>query len=90
MTNQERLALILRSKEKNEIIRGYFIDLYPYVPGHSEAIVRLRNQEKSFYYMNQKRVSEVNSQYKWYNIYFLRNNDIYWCICKKQGEVVGC
>ena len=52
-------------------------------------IVRLRNQDRSKYYLNQNLVLTLDMQKKWYNDYLKRLNDIYWCIQNKEGIIIG-
>lgn len=89
MIQQGRKEIVVKSKAKYQIIHGRNIDLHPYALEHGEAIVRLRNQEKSRYNLNQKESSTIEGQNKWYDIYAQRDDDIYWCICNKAGDVIG-
>ncbi len=89
MTIQERKALILKSKVKGQVVQGKYVDLYPCTPEHGETIVRLRNQEKSRYHLNQKEASTIERQNAWYNDYALRDDDLYWCIYSKTGNIIG-
>ena len=89
MTPQERKTVVINSKNKDQIIQGYYIDLHPYVFQHGETIVKLRNQEKSRYNLNQKETSTTEGQNKWYDGYMKRNDDIYWCIYNKEDKIIG-
>ena len=89
MTSQERKALVLKSKAEVQVIKGKYVDLYPYIIEHGETIVNLRNQEKSRYNYNQKEASTVEGQNEWYSGYAQRDNDIYWCIYDKIGNMIG-
>lgn len=74
---------------RGKIIKGEFIELHPINEAFFEDIVNLRNLEKNRYYLNQDSVLTVEMQRKWYNLYCQRNNDIYWCICNRQGDFIG-
>lgn len=74
---------------REKIIEGQFVDLVPIKPELLADIVRLRNQEKSKYYLNQLMDISLVSQNKWYEEYLERDNDIYWCAVNKEGIVVG-
>ena len=89
MTPHERKNIVIESKRKDRIIRGKYIDLFPCTLEHSEEIVKLRNQEKSLYYLNQKQLSTLEGQNKWCDSYAQRDDDIYWCIYNKNGDMVG-
>jgi len=89
MTQEERRAVIIESKQENSIIKGFFIDLYPCKLEYGEEIIRLRNQERSRYNFNQLYVSTIELQHKWFVDYENRDNDIYWCINDKKGNIVG-
>ena len=45
MTPQDRKSLVIKSKAKDQIIQGNYIDLRPYEFENGEAIVSLRNQD---------------------------------------------
>ena len=89
MYPEERLELINASKGHNQIIYGKHINLQPYSPNHTSEIVRLRNQEKSRYFLNQREASTIESQSKWYTDYVQRNDDINWCISNKSNVIIG-
>ena len=89
MTPQERISLICKSKEKGNDLYGRYLDLKPYILEYSSDIVRLRNQEKSRYYLNQNELSTVDSQNAWYKRYIKIDDDIGWCIFDKKGSIIG-
>ena len=89
MTHDKRLSVISSGKEHKNVIQGQFIDLHPYEQKHTPEIVRLRNQEKSLYYLNQKKLLTIEKQNEWYSNYILRNDDINWCISNKSGDIIG-
>lgn len=71
------------------VLEGKCINLVPIKEIHFSDIVRIRNQEKNRYYLNQEKVLKVESQKKWYSEYLERDNDLYWCIENKEGIVIG-
>lgn len=71
-------------------VRGDYIDLLPYAPAHSNAVVRLRNLPEVRYFLNQDFESTLESQQAWAEDYFKRSNDIFWVLQDKLGMVVGC
>ena len=77
------------SRYRNEPYRGLSIDLVPIDESMLADIVRLRNQENSKYYLNQRGDLCIEQQAEWYDRYVGRDNDIYWCIRNKSGEIVG-
>lgn len=89
MTFKEREAIILKSREDGQAVGGSYIDLYPCKLKHGETFVRLRNQEKSRYNLNQKEVLTIEKQNAWYCDYEVRNNDLCWCIYNKAGNMIG-
>lgn len=89
MTPQERKEIILKNKAKGQIIQGEYIDLHPCTLEHGETIVKLRNQKKSRYNLNQKEASTIEGQNAWYSGYTQRDDDLYWCICNKAGRMIG-
>ena len=52
-------------------------------------IVRLRNQERSVYYLNLGHKLTLQAQQEWFAGYLTRNNDLYWCIYDKNGTAIG-
>ena len=89
MTPQERRAIVAESKARGHVIHGRCIDLHPCASEHEEAIVRLRNQAKSRYNLNQTEAFTIDGHRAWYEGYVLRDNDIYWCIHDKSGGMIG-
>ena len=89
MTLEERQDLIKTIKEERQVIYGQYINLHPYALEHSEMIVKLRNQEKSRYNLNQHEESNLYKQNEWYRDYSLRNDDLYWCIYNKAEIIIG-
>ena len=89
MTQQERISLICKSKEKGSDLYGRYLDLKPYILEYSNDIVRLRNQEKNRYYLNQTETLTVDNQNAWYKRYCKTDDDIGWCIFDKQSSIIG-
>lgn len=81
------MNLVLESRDK--IIKGDFIDLVPLRERYFSDVVRIRNQEKSKYYLNQRFDLTIQMQTEWYNEYLKRENDIYWVVLDKKGNVIG-
>ncbi len=54
-----------------------------------EDVIRLRNQKESKYFLNQNYDLTVEMQKEWFKEFLLRENDIYWAACNKQGDVIG-
>lgn len=80
---------MLQSKTEGQYIIGATIDLRPCTLEHSETIVKLRNQKKSRYHLNQKEASTIAGQDAWYQRYAQSDDDLYWCIYDKSGRMVG-
>lgn len=74
---------------KNEILKGRVIDLVPLKEEFCKYIVELRNKPRNMYYLCQDEKITLESQLSWYKEYLNRDNDLYWCIFKKNGEFIG-
>lgn len=74
---------------RKKVIIGLCLNLVPLNEKFLSDIVRLRNQDRSKYYLNQNLVLTLDMQKKWYNDYLKRLNDIYWCIQNKEGIIIG-
>ena len=77
------------SEFRGKNIVGKYIDLVPFTPEDAENVVRIRNEQKNRYYLNQTYELTVEGQKKWYETYLERDNDIYWCIYNKKNEFIG-
>ena len=77
------------TKARETIISGSFIDLVPLKECHFSDVVRIRNQEKSKYFLNQNYDLTIEMQTEWYKDYLKRENDIYWVVVDKKGTVIG-
>ena len=77
------------SEYRNRIINGEYIDLVPLKEEHFNDVVRIRNQPKSKYFLNQQYDLTVETQSDWYQKYLQRDDDIYWVICDKKGTIIG-
>ena len=87
MITQEQKAMV--EKTKKEKIIGQCVDFEPVSEKHLPDIVRLRNQDRSKYFLNQPQSITLEEQTNWYRTYVTRDNDIYWAVCDKEGKVVG-
>ncbi len=79
--------LVQEYREKT--ILGKSIELVPLKECFFEDVIRMRNQKDSTYFLNQQHDLTMEMQRKWYAEYLSRNNDLYWLVCNKQGDVVG-
>lgn len=77
------------SEYRGKTIYGDFIDLVPFNESHFSDVVRIRNQPKSKYFLNQDFDLTVEMQSEWYKDYLKRDNDIYWVIFDKSGTPIG-
>lgn len=84
MTQQEVVT-----KYRNEIIEGLCIDLIPVSKELLHDVVRLRNQDKSRYFLNQSMMLTLEMQTEWFHNYLNRMDDIYWCVREKKGAIIG-
>lgn len=74
---------------RQKVITGLCLNLVPLNEKILPDIVRLRNQDRSRYYLNQNLILTLDMQKKWYDDYLKRLNDIYWCIQNKEGIIIG-
>lgn len=74
---------------KQKVIKGVFCDLIPIREADLKDIVVLRNQERNKYYLHQETDITLDQQILWYQQYSEKNDDIYWGIHSKQGDLVG-
>lgn len=81
----EHIALQWRNKK----IEGRVIDLIPVAQRDLPEIVRMRNQPKSIYFFNQASRLTLEMQEQWFQAYLQRDNDLYWGIFTKNGEMAG-
>lgn len=74
---------------RKDPVEGLFVDLVPIEPRHFGKVVALRNIPQNMHFLNQTHELTVEKQMRWYDSYLARDNDIYWAICDKQGEMIG-
>lgn len=79
--------IITRYREKD--LPGKIVDLSPVMEKDLSSIVRMRNDPKMMYYLNQPQKITLESQKAWYGKYNERTNDLYWTIKDKNGLVIG-
>lgn len=79
--------IIREYREKK--IEGLFLDLVPYRTDLSPEIVRLRNRERNRHFLAQNEEITPESQLAWGERYLLREDDIYWCLFRKEGDFIG-
>lgn len=70
-------------------VKGRFIDLVPFEMKWAEPLLKVRNSEKSRYFLNQSYCLTLDQQRAWYEAYLERTDDIYWCILNKEGRFLG-
>lgn len=74
---------------RQTIIRGRFMDLIPVRESDLSDIVELRNRERNKYFLCQENDITLEQQKQWYETYCNRENDIYWGIHNKGGDLIG-
>ncbi len=82
------IDMVQELKEKS--ISGYFLTLIPYSKEFAPDVVRLRNNERTSYFLNQSFESTLLSQLEWTEEYNKKNNDLYWVIQSNEThEIIG-
>ena len=74
---------------RSKILYGKIVDLAPVQEDDLSDIVRMRNDPKMMYYLNQSQTITLDSQKNWYHNYERRTDDLYWVIKDKSGRIVG-
>lgn len=74
---------------RKHVIRGKFVDLVPADESFTDEIVSLRNTDRARHAFNQTQVLTAETQNQWFEQYRAREDDLYWCVCNKQGEFIG-
>lgn len=74
---------------KNRIIEGVCLDLVPLSATFSEDIAALRNREENRYNLNQDYELTKEMQDAWTEAYLDRDDDLYWCLVRKDGQFLG-
>ena len=70
-------------------MQGKIVDLSPVTENDLTDIIRMRNDPKMMYYLNQPMQITLDSQKAWYEKYKERADDLYWTIKNKDGQVIG-
>lgn len=74
----------------NIYLQGETVLLRPYSKFDASKVVDLRNTMRAQYYLNQGFESTIETQKKWQEEYFKRENDYYWVIeCRETGDFIG-
>ena len=84
-TELRNLINLYRSKT----ITGYFVDLVPATKRFAKEIIELRNSDRAKYFFNQNQDLTLESQIAWFDRYFSREDDLYWCLVDKSGDFLG-
>ena len=84
----DKIAELIEEYRQRDI-EGRIINLSPVMEDDLPSIVRMRNALKMMYYFNQTEELTLSSQKKWYYKYLQRNDDLYWTIKDKKGNVIG-
>lgn len=74
---------------RSKLVYGRIVDLSPVQEEDLADIVRMRNDPKMMYFLNQSNIISLEDQKEWYHNYERRTNDLYWTIKDKSGKVVG-
>lgn len=85
MCSFEEIVREYRSKS----LYGKIVDLVPVREDDLADIVRMRNNPKMMYFLNQSNTLSLDDQKAWYHNYEQRTNDLYWTIKDKTGKTVG-
>ena len=85
MKKVEEIVAEYRQKD----LTGKIVDMSPVTEKDLADIIRMRNDPKMMYYLNQPMEITLDSQKAWYDKYKERTDDLYWTIKDKDGLVVG-
>ena len=85
MNEIEKIVAEYRQKD----LQGKIVDLSPVTENDLTDIIRMRNDPKMMYYLNQPMQITLDSQKAWYEKYKERADDLYWTIKNKDGQVIG-
>ncbi len=85
MDKVEKIIVEYRQKD----LKGKIVDMSPVTERDLADIIRMRNDPKMMYYLNQSVEITFESQKAWYEKYRERRDDLYWAIKDKEGLVVG-
>lgn len=78
-----------RELDKNTQLHGRFCSLVPIREQDLPAVIRLRNQEKNKYFLNQKQDITLEAQRDWFLEYQKRRDDLYLGIWSRKKEFAG-
>ena len=76
-------------KYKDRVISGICVDLKPISIEDAEKVFMMRNRSRNKYFFNQQGDLTLDNQIAWLENYAKRDNDIYWCVLKKDGTFIG-
>ena len=85
MKKVEEIVAEYRQKD----LTGKIVDMSPVTEKDLADIIRMRNDPKMMYYLNQPMEITLDSQKAWFEKYRERMDDLYWTIKDKDGLVVG-
>ena len=85
MKKVEEIVAEYRQKD----LTGKIVDMSPVTEKDLVDIIRMRNDPKMMYYLNQPMEITLDSQKAWFEKYRERTDDLYWTIKDKNGMVVG-
>ena len=85
MKKVEEIVAEYRQKD----LMGKIVDMSPVTEKNLVDIIRMRNDPKMMYYLNQPMEITLDSQRAWFEKYQERTDDLYWTIKDKDGLVVG-
>lgn len=74
---------------RHKDLTGKIVDMSPVTEKDLVDIIRMRNDPKMMYYLNQPMEITLDSQKAWFEKYQERTDDLYWTIKDKDGLVVG-
>ena len=74
---------------RHKDLTGKIVDMSPVTEKDLVDIIRMRNDPKMMYYLNQPMEITLDSQKAWFEKYRERMDDLYWTIKDKDGLVVG-
>lgn len=83
-----KTADIVKEYREKEI-KGKLIDFKPLSEEYLQDVVDIRNQDRNKYYLNQPYDLTLDGQKTWFKKYLEKDDDIYWCIFKKDGTFIG-
>lgn len=85
MNKAEEIVTEYRQKD----LIGKIVNLSPVTEDDLSSIVRMRNDPKMIYNLNQVTEITLDSQNEWFRRYQQHNDDLYWTIKDKNRLVIG-